>query len=90
MSKKSSSKNKKSKKPEVGDSVFLIGEKKHIKMFFRKKEMRNGEEWAYCTWIIPNIHDSNLDQCNFNWFPVRLLTLDRPPTPTDMYSFPGF
>ncbi len=85
MAKKPISKNKKSKKPEVGNSVFLIGEKKHIEMLFRKVEIKNGEEYAYCTWFIPNMNNRDLDDCRLDWFPVRSLTLQRPPSTDGMF-----
>lgn len=75
------------RKPREGENVFLRGESRYVKMLFRKKIKFEGEELAYCTWIIPNINDSNLDKCELGYFPLHLLTLEPPATPSQI--FPG-
>jgi hypothetical protein len=77
---------KKPKKPKKGDHVFLIGARKFLRMYYRDDVIKDGKEHAYCTWVIPNMQDHNLDKCGFDWYPVKLLTTEPTSTPGEIYG----
>ena len=75
--------NKKTRKPKIGDTVFIIGEKKYYSWLFRATFKHNNEELAFLTTIIPRM-DGN-DEYLLNYVKVDSLTLQPPPVSLGYY-----
>ncbi|MCW3077435.1 MAG: hypothetical protein JWO32_2044 [Bacteroidetes bacterium] len=77
---------KKQRGPKAGDTVFLIGEKKHIAMLLEHTYTDNGLEYGFCIWSRQKMVNNELVNTNHTGsFLLSQLTLDPPPKLTDMY-----
>lgn len=74
---------KRFRKPKIGDTVFIIGETKYRAWYYKENVLVNGKTLAHCITSVPKL-DGSHDDLEEN-FPISVLTLEPPPTPTLMF-----